>query len=89
MSERNFNFDPRVSVPEAPEGKVVVKFYGMPAVVSAPLVGEMPLANGLYPSQLPELASLVQQRGVGELVQQKRLSGMGALKLGNGQVAQG
>lgn len=70
MSER-FRFDQRVCVPQAPEGKVVIKCFGLPLVVCAALPGEPVLGSGLTESQAREAAEVIRSVGVGPLAEQK------------------
>ena len=80
MGER-FRFDQRVAVPEVPSGKTVVKFFGLPQVVSAPLPGEKEVGNsGLFPSQVVELASKMLEVGISPLREQKRMVARGQTK---------
>lgn len=83
MNERiegqHFKFDPRLEIPQAPEGQVVVKFFGQPVFVSEPHPGEQPIAGGLFPSQLSELIAMQQETGIGACKAKKVASGQGKL----------
>jgi hypothetical protein len=79
MSER-FRFDPRVDIPPVPAGKEVVKCFGLPLVVSAPLPGESVFGSGLTESQAREVAQFIRTQGVGRLSEQKRLVAEGRLR---------
>jgi len=79
MSER-FRFDPRVDVPCAPEGKEIVKCFGLPLVVNAPLPNEPVLGSGMTESQAREVAQVIRSVGVGVLADQKRRVAQGKLR---------
>lgn len=72
MSER-FRFDQRVQVPKAIEGKAVVKFFGLPVLVSAPCAGDISIgSSGLTEKQLGELSEIVAEKGIDSLINQKQ-----------------
>ncbi|HSX18731.1 MAG TPA: hypothetical protein VLE91_01195 [Candidatus Saccharimonadales bacterium] len=59
MERNGFRFDQRVQMPEIPEGKAVIKCYGMPLVVSAAAPGERVLPCGMTETQLREKAQYI------------------------------
>lgn len=79
MKER-FRFDRRVKVPEATDGKVVVKCYGLPMLVSVAKPDEIMLGGCLSENQLREVAQAISQKGVDALAEQKRNVAQGRLQ---------